>query len=98
MVTRSISGHLTEGMQRHYSTVSGDEQRQALAKVINLTRLHEARSRHLGGGEQPAESGEQKQRPDEHLLIPALVFASICGAETGFRTGDVNLGKVALYH
>lgn len=32
VITRSISGHLTEGMQRHYSTVSGEEQRQALAK------------------------------------------------------------------
>jgi integrase len=38
VVTRSISGHLTEGMQRHYSTVSGEEQRRALAKVIDLTR------------------------------------------------------------
>lgn len=66
VVTRSISGHLTEGMQRHYSTVSGDEQRQALAKVIGLTQLHGARARLLGsgeqGGEQPAESGEQKQK------------------------------------
>jgi hypothetical protein len=39
VVTRSISGHLTEGMQRHDSTVSGEEQRQALAKAINLTRV-----------------------------------------------------------
>jgi hypothetical protein len=66
VVTRSISDHLTEDMQRHYSTVSGDEQRQALAKVIDLTRLHEARARRLGsgehGGEQAAESGEQKQK------------------------------------
>jgi len=66
VVTRSISGHLTEGMQRHYSTVSGDEQRQALAKVIDLTRLHEARARRLGGGEQGGEqtagSGEQNEK------------------------------------
>jgi predicted double-glycine peptidase len=27
IVTRSISGHLTERMQEHYSTVSGAEQR-----------------------------------------------------------------------
>jgi hypothetical protein len=30
--TCCISGRLTEGMQRHYSTVSSDEQRQALAR------------------------------------------------------------------
>ncbi len=33
LVTRSISGHLTETMQHHYSTVNGAEQRAGLAKV-----------------------------------------------------------------
>lgn len=36
IVTRSISGHLTERMQNHYSTVSGAEQRASIAKVIDL--------------------------------------------------------------
>jgi len=36
LVTRSISAHLTEKMQAHYSTVNGGEQREALAKVIRL--------------------------------------------------------------
>jgi hypothetical protein len=36
IVTRSISGHRTEEMQRHYSTVSPDEQRAGLAKVIDI--------------------------------------------------------------
>lgn len=36
IVTRSISGHLTERMQDHYSTVSGAEQRASIAKVIDL--------------------------------------------------------------
>ncbi len=36
IVTRSISGHLTERMQDHYSTVHPDEQRQSIAKVIDL--------------------------------------------------------------
>jgi hypothetical protein len=56
VVTRSISGHLTEGMQRHHSTVSGDEQRQALAKVIDLTKLQAGRD-----GQQPPGSGQQNQ-------------------------------------
>jgi integrase len=36
LVTRSISGHQTEAMQHHYSTVNADEQRAALAKVISM--------------------------------------------------------------
>lgn len=36
LVTRSISGHATEEMQQHYSTVPGEEQRGALAAVVSL--------------------------------------------------------------
>jgi integrase len=36
VVTRSISGHLTERMQQHYSTVRGPEQREGIAKVVDL--------------------------------------------------------------
>jgi integrase len=59
VVTRSISGHLTEGMQRHYSTVSGDEQRRALAKVIDMTTRQTSRG--LGDLQHHAE--EEGQRP-----------------------------------
>jgi hypothetical protein len=43
LVTRSISGHLTETMQQHYSTVNSDEQRQGIAKVIELTKARAKR-------------------------------------------------------
>jgi hypothetical protein len=36
LVTRSISGHATEAMQQHYSTVADGEQRTALARVAAL--------------------------------------------------------------
>jgi integrase len=36
IVTRSISGHLTERMQHHYSTVRPEEQRASIARVIHL--------------------------------------------------------------
>ena len=42
VVTRSISGHLTEEMQRHYSTVAPEEQRQSLAKVVSLAGFRAA--------------------------------------------------------
>ena len=37
VVTRSISGHQTEEMQRHYSTARGSEQRAALEKTLAVT-------------------------------------------------------------
>jgi hypothetical protein len=46
IVTRSISGHLTERMQDHYSTVASQEQRQSIAKVIDLFA---SRSENPGG-------------------------------------------------
>ena len=54
LVTRSISGHLTESMQHHYSTVNGNEQREALAKVIQLF----ANGARVSGTEQSVPSGE----------------------------------------
>jgi hypothetical protein len=50
VVTRAISGHATEAMQRHYSTVRGDEVRTGLAKVITLAGLRDARSGGKSGG------------------------------------------------
>ncbi len=44
IVTRSISGHATPEMQRHYSTVSAAEQRAGLAKVIDLAVEREKRA------------------------------------------------------
>jgi integrase len=60
LVTRSISGHLTERMQHHYSTVNGVEQREALAKVISLfdPRPSAAGSGGEGSGEGASSSGE----------------------------------------
>ncbi len=42
MVTRAISGHATESMQLHYSSVSGDEMKQSLARVVSLAGYRKA--------------------------------------------------------
>jgi len=42
IVTRSSSGHSTEAMQRYYSTVSGKEQKEGLAKVVELAKFRQA--------------------------------------------------------
>lgn len=39
LVTRSISGHATQSMQHHYSTVQANEQRSALARVAELAKV-----------------------------------------------------------
>jgi hypothetical protein len=39
LVTRSISGHLTESMQHHYSTVSSAEQRDGIARVVGFAKV-----------------------------------------------------------
>lgn len=58
LVTRSISGHLTEKMQAHYSTVNGGEQREALAKVIRLVDRRAPLPSGEHGGEHTPSSGE----------------------------------------
>jgi integrase len=39
IVTRALTGHVTEGMTVHYSTVGLDEKRAAVAGVLNLVPL-----------------------------------------------------------
>ena len=41
VVTRAISGHATEQMQRHYSTVNAAEMEQSIGRVISLARASE---------------------------------------------------------
>lgn len=66
IVTRSISGHATERMQEHYSTVHGVEQKAALAKVIHLIehRINAPNPMRGGedGGEGTSAGGEEKQK------------------------------------
>jgi integrase len=49
LVTRSISGHATEAMQRHYSTVALEEQRRGLANVLNLIGVSQPRDSEWAG-------------------------------------------------
>jgi hypothetical protein len=42
IVTRAISGHATETMQHHYSTVAAAEKKAAIAKVIELAGVRKA--------------------------------------------------------
>lgn len=59
LVTRSISGHLTEGMQRHYSTVNRSEQREAVAKVLQFVLPTSSKVAGEDRGEGAAARGEE---------------------------------------
>jgi integrase len=49
VVTRAISGHVTDSMQQHYSTVSGLEVCDGIAKVVSLARFKEVLGGKRGG-------------------------------------------------
>jgi integrase len=69
IVTRSISGHLTEQMQDHYSTVDPREQREGIAKVIDLMKFKAtgvaAATGGAPGGAPGAPSGAPKEKAGE---------------------------------
>jgi hypothetical protein len=62
IVTRSISGHLTERMHEHYSTVRGPEQREGIARVLHLMTAVNADASGTQGGMHAAESGTQTKK------------------------------------
>ena len=50
VVRRALTGHVTEEMQRHYSTVGLDEKRAAIAGVIRLVPTEPRPAGDHGGG------------------------------------------------
>jgi hypothetical protein len=55
IVTKSISGHQTDRMREHYSTVTPDEQRRSISNVVNLFGPRKSGE---GSGEGTPASGE----------------------------------------
>lgn len=62
LVTRSISGHATERMQQHYSSVSGGEQRAALRSLLQLVAPGSAAVAGGASGGAPPDRGEQTKK------------------------------------
>jgi len=65
IVTRAISGHATEEMQRLYSTVNFREQEESIAKVISLAQAREVLERAKGlcsGGAPGGAPAQNKQK------------------------------------
>jgi integrase len=60
IVARAVSGHQTEDMQRHYSTVSAGEVTAGLARVIELAKVRESLA--AGSGEGAVQGGPRVVR------------------------------------
>jgi hypothetical protein len=69
VLRRQLVGHVTEEMQRHYSSVDIDESRTAMAAVFRVAPL--------GGtaqvGTEVGTGDRNDQRPGERSLAPAAV-------------------------
>jgi hypothetical protein len=50
LITRSISGHKTEQMRDHYSTVGADEQRASIGRMLQLVKRGAAADPAAPGG------------------------------------------------
>ena len=71
VVTKSISGHLTERMRERYSTVAPIEQRASIARVIDFAQAKPATNsgdavpsngEHAPSGEHAPQSGEHQEK------------------------------------
>jgi hypothetical protein len=62
VVTKSISGHVTDKMKEHYSTVIGAEQKENLTNLVSLVGFRQA----LAGGPSGQPNGSGGQHGGQH--------------------------------
>jgi integrase len=91
IVTRSISGHATERMQHHYSTVRGDEQRRSIAKVIDLMTARESRP----GAPSETQNSQYHSGPENEPESAAAKSSSGTASGTERRAGGTKNRKAS---
>jgi hypothetical protein len=82
VVTRSISGHATEHMQRLYSTVTNQEQAASLTRILEMMPPGSRIARCAGG----ASAGSRANL--RGLAVLSLVFPAFLCRRDRFRTYD----------
>jgi hypothetical protein len=97
IITKSISGHLTDRMKDHYSTVSPVEQRESIGRVLRLVKLIPPDGPNDVGGRGVLRGVLQclEGYSDEGR---GLVTRRIPCRRERFRTSDPYRVKVVLYH
>jgi hypothetical protein len=63
LVTKSISGHITDRMREHYSTVQPVEQRESICRVLRLVKGTSAIP-------DTNESGAPSGAPNSQVVLP----------------------------
>jgi len=61
VVTRSVSGHLTEEMQHHYESIAPAEQRASIGKVIDLMEARTSRGGAPTGASSPGSGAPNRK-------------------------------------
>ncbi len=87
IVTRSISGHLTERMQDHYSTVQPEEQRESIARVIDLMTARRAREAADSQSESGGATDDPPQQNGASGGTPSGTPDGAIDSENGTRSG-----------
>ena len=103
VVRRALTGHVTEEMQRHYSTVGLDEKRAAIRGVLRLVPpapttepASTTGSGVSGGVSEVVLKISSREKSEGRCNLPA--FFSNLRAGYAIRTRDSQLGKLTLYH
>ena len=87
VVSRSISGHTTEAMQRHYSTVRGEEQRQGIARVVDLMTVRARRENAASAtASNEVPLGTKSSSENVHSAVPSGTSGGTRGASGGTRS------------
>jgi len=95
IVTRAISGHATEQMQRRYSTVAAREVEESIGKVSSLARARElletaAKDKKEKEGPGGADGGDRRSPEstcDFHRMRKSFLFQNVTWRfeSTGYR-------------
>jgi integrase len=92
VVRRALTGHVTEEMQRHYSTVGMEEKRAAIAGVLRVLDGGLSKSG-TNGGTEPEAKGHPTSRGSISQPRPAVNSNTSLERDTGFEPATFSLGS-----
>ena len=97
VVRRALTGHVTEEMQRKYSTVGLDEKRSAIAGALAVVRSHQVavpEGVHTGEGVNAGvNAGRNEDRPVERLAPTSRDRSRLFERDKGFEPSTFSLGS-----
>ena len=92
VVRRALTGHVTEEMQRHYSTVGMDEKRAAVAGVLRVLDGGLSKSG-TNGGTAPKAEGQTTLEGSTSRPVRTANSNTSLERDTGFEPATFSLGS-----